>query len=1822
MAIEVQVVSNSQSARQDLDKLSKSVDNIGKAVEKTSSQFQSFSRNLVTSVVSAASVLSLVKMSDTLTSLESKLRVSTEGLGSFNNALKETRQIALNTRNDLATVSTLYSKVAMSAKNMGATQKQVARVTESVSKALALSGATVAESQAAILQLGQALASGKLSGDELRSILENAPQLANAISKGLGVAMGDLRRLGEEGKLTSDLIFGAIIRQSGDIDKAFKNVGVTFGQAFTNIGNAGLVLFDALKNFGKLTAAEDAANAQSRTLAQVINDAALSLYRFADNFEIRVLQMRTSFWLFINDLAHGLANIPNYMAKAVGSTGFGMLEKIATMFDNLRRINLMTYMPTLSPALDLIKTWVYTAERAFFWLYDRVIGHSWIPDLVNGISNWISKLNGKPLQTARDFVKILETEFKTLTDKAMGVPFIDNLIKKISELKASVNDSKFMRNMRQAFGMKETVAGTYENRAVTGGVAAYDTNSFVGRGPRRNQADRGMLHDVVNTFKSENQIPFLAALTATIGAGLMVGVESGSFVKGLIASIITAFGTAAGGLANRLVPIGVLIGGGILSTLSSSTAVKVLGAVLTTAFGLAAGVYVSNKEVSLTTASVTKAFVDGVQGGVKVLFGSGLFGDRGFGGTLAMIAKLALLFKAGREELLKMAVGVATAPTKIADAAGDIFQKKAADIKASRADAQAAKLLAEHTSTLNKYSSDVRKELKTFQSLTNKDGALIPKSVARDLMKSIRKNDPMGFEAATKGLTTEARLSAERMRDAARGYQIAKDQTSKVNAAADKFKRSSDDLKQMSASLGARIAETKEATQRAFASTAGGVGGIFGALAGFNLGGRIAEQMVGYSDWAKIGVQISTAMIGQGIGAAIGQGIARVLIMSIGMLTSPITLAIAAGAAILYGAYKAWTEPGWLNAQYEKWYNLGNEWASMIWNGIMGRNPETVKNISSTKDELKSVLQQYADTKAEGKDTTELAKRIDELRQSLVQMTGNKAFGLYGIDKVLEGYMQRGWQIFEDAFRLRGGFISTANAAENVAKGNAADIVPITQANFDKLVAVIRSNEGSKSGDTSPMGAKGTMQITKDTFDTYKKVGESFDKEADRVTVALRKLWDDFTYFGGNIRQTAAAYHGGRGSIMASGEVNPQFAERFKDAKGNVTRIGTYTKDYASSAVKKFNAGAMDKVKESISDSKNFLEDLYKTVQSEGFAAAAKKLSNAFGDAAIETKTAFKMNVDGAKTLEQQLEVYNTALTKMGVQALTMAEFKNADPGDLDKIADLITNWQESQAAMVENVNKGWTAFSNRFEKLSVQSKNAAANIRKGIEAPNEAPSGFKDYANAKEWATQAFKNINTALSDGLTSAIKGETSWYNFAKNFGLMFTNTIVEGFSKGLAQQLLAPVQNIMGDMLKGVFNLGGMSGDAATFPVEKLVKSAFGNQKVVDTASESTEVVADAMKENLADMPGWFDNLWSTIKGGFGSLMSGLGSVLSSIGGGISSGWGWLTSLFSTTAVAAATGGYVSGPGTGTSDSIPAMLSNGEFVVNAKQATKFAPLLAAINSGNFLGLADGGAVATSQSSGNVPMFGAANSPNISEANSNAVTSDSNAAVLNAISELGSAIAGSTTQIMSSINSLNTTVITGFSAISMSMLAMSFQNLASNMALQTALAGLQISIPATIGSIVSSAVLTLSMELLDSTLIILEAIALASAGGFATGGWVSGPGTGTSDSIPAKLSNGEFVVNAKQASKFGSLLQAINDNKISGFAMGGFVGGGTFAESSVASTSNKANRNNNAQVFNINITGDISRQTRQEVLRMIPQIATGVNQNNYETGYVSRR
>ncbi|MCF4325148.1 tape measure protein, partial [Acinetobacter baumannii] len=131
----------------------------------------------------------------------------------------------------------VYQRFSDNAKTLNLTMDDTARLTETVSKAVAISGASAEAADAALVQFGQALASGTLRGEELNSVMEQTPALAKAIAKGMGITVGELRSVAAEGKITSQEIVKALRNVESDVDALFAKTDITIGQSLTLLNN-------------------------------------------------------------------------------------------------------------------------------------------------------------------------------------------------------------------------------------------------------------------------------------------------------------------------------------------------------------------------------------------------------------------------------------------------------------------------------------------------------------------------------------------------------------------------------------------------------------------------------------------------------------------------------------------------------------------------------------------------------------------------------------------------------------------------------------------------------------------------------------------------------------------------------------------------------------------------------------------------------------------------------------------------------------------------------------------------------------------------------------------------------------------------------------------------------------------------------------------------------------------------------------------------------------------------------------------------------------------------------------------------------------------------------------------------------------------------------------------------------------------------------------------------------------------------------------------------------------------------------------------------
>jgi len=144
-------------------------------------------------------------------------------------------------------VAGMFATMMGATKELGAGQTDVVRFSETVSKAIKLTGANAQQTKSAIEQLGQAMGSGSLSGDELKSIKENAPGLAAAIASGLGVSIGKLKEMGAEGQLTSEKVFGALMKAANEVDAKFDKLPSTFAQGTERIANSAKAWIDEIE---------------------------------------------------------------------------------------------------------------------------------------------------------------------------------------------------------------------------------------------------------------------------------------------------------------------------------------------------------------------------------------------------------------------------------------------------------------------------------------------------------------------------------------------------------------------------------------------------------------------------------------------------------------------------------------------------------------------------------------------------------------------------------------------------------------------------------------------------------------------------------------------------------------------------------------------------------------------------------------------------------------------------------------------------------------------------------------------------------------------------------------------------------------------------------------------------------------------------------------------------------------------------------------------------------------------------------------------------------------------------------------------------------------------------------------------------------------------------------------------------------------------------------------------------------------------------------------------------------------------------------------
>lgn len=174
---------------------------------------------------------------DELTSIRSRINLINDGSQTTAEIMDKIYGAANRSRGSYIDMADSVAKLNMLAKDAFSSNDEAIAFVEQLNKQFKISGASIQESSAAMYQLTQAMAAGKLQGDEFRSIMENAPLLAQSIANEMGLSVGQLKEMSSQGLITADIIKNALLGSAEETNEKFSEIPMTFAEVGQSIQN-------------------------------------------------------------------------------------------------------------------------------------------------------------------------------------------------------------------------------------------------------------------------------------------------------------------------------------------------------------------------------------------------------------------------------------------------------------------------------------------------------------------------------------------------------------------------------------------------------------------------------------------------------------------------------------------------------------------------------------------------------------------------------------------------------------------------------------------------------------------------------------------------------------------------------------------------------------------------------------------------------------------------------------------------------------------------------------------------------------------------------------------------------------------------------------------------------------------------------------------------------------------------------------------------------------------------------------------------------------------------------------------------------------------------------------------------------------------------------------------------------------------------------------------------------------------------------------------------------------------------------------------------
>lgn len=282
--INVKIVGSSNSAEQALDRVAKKAEqSLGKSISDSLDNVKAKAQKIfgveIPGLMNAAKsgaafagaaigieaagralkdmAVSAVKTTDQLTQLRARIDLINDGSQSTAEIMDKVFSAANRSRGSFLDMADSVAKLNLLAKDAFSSNDEAVYFVEQLNKQFKIAGAGVEETTSAMYQLTQAMASGKLQGDEFRSIMENAPMLAQSIAQEMGMSVGQLKEMSSQGLITADIIKNALFNSAEETNQKFAEIPLTFQDIGTQLQNDLITAFaPVMQEIGNMTSSD------------------------------------------------------------------------------------------------------------------------------------------------------------------------------------------------------------------------------------------------------------------------------------------------------------------------------------------------------------------------------------------------------------------------------------------------------------------------------------------------------------------------------------------------------------------------------------------------------------------------------------------------------------------------------------------------------------------------------------------------------------------------------------------------------------------------------------------------------------------------------------------------------------------------------------------------------------------------------------------------------------------------------------------------------------------------------------------------------------------------------------------------------------------------------------------------------------------------------------------------------------------------------------------------------------------------------------------------------------------------------------------------------------------------------------------------------------------------------------------------------------------------------------------------------------------------------------------------------------------------------